>query len=104
MKQMKQTCFSDGVMLRRTPVAIAVMLAQGLTLAQPAANTLTYPAILKHQTFEVTFTGRRVSGQVPKRKSFTRLYQYPVHFCCGQSEVGYFIDLQVHIHGPQAAE
>ena len=39
MKQMKQTCFSDGVMLRRTPVAIAVMLAQGLALAQPAANT-----------------------------------------------------------------
>eukprot|EP01031_Cornospumella_fuschlensis_P006848 gene6848-8515_t len=26
-------------MLRRTPVAIAVMLAQGLALAQPAANT-----------------------------------------------------------------
>ena len=39
MKKMKTACFSDGVMLRRTPVAIAVLLAQGIAMAQPALNT-----------------------------------------------------------------
>lgn len=39
MKRIKTSCFPDGVILRRTPIALAVMLAQGLALAQPALNT-----------------------------------------------------------------
>ena len=31
--------FSDSVMLRRTPVALAIALMQGVALAQPAQNT-----------------------------------------------------------------
>jgi hypothetical protein len=39
MKPMKPVCFSDVVSLRRTPVALAVLLLHGLAFAQPAANT-----------------------------------------------------------------
>ena len=31
--------FSDRVMLRRTPIALAILMAQGVALAQPALNT-----------------------------------------------------------------
>ena len=36
---MKPTTFSDVIYLRRTPVALAVVLMHGLALAQPALNT-----------------------------------------------------------------
>ena len=39
MKPVKPLCFSDAVFLRRTPVALAVLLIQGFALAQPALNT-----------------------------------------------------------------
>ena len=39
MKQMKPTCLSDMVNMRRTPVAVAVILMHGFALAQPALNT-----------------------------------------------------------------
>ena len=39
MKSMIVNCFSDCVMLRRTPVALAVMVMHGFALAQPALNT-----------------------------------------------------------------
>lgn len=39
MKPMKPACFSDALMLRRTPVALAVLLMHGIAFAQPAANT-----------------------------------------------------------------
>jgi hypothetical protein len=40
MKKRTQTIgFSDGVMLRRTPIALAILMAQGVALAQPALNT-----------------------------------------------------------------
>ena len=39
MKQMKPTCLSDSVHMRRTPIAVAVILMHGFALAQPALNT-----------------------------------------------------------------
>ncbi|MDO9404673.1 MAG: hypothetical protein Q7T87_11640 [Polaromonas sp.] len=39
MKPMKPARFSDALMLRRTPIALAVLLVHGIALAQPAANT-----------------------------------------------------------------
>ena len=39
MKTMGTTCFSDRVMMSRTPIALAVMLAHGIAMAQPALNT-----------------------------------------------------------------
>ncbi len=39
MKPVKPLCFSDAVFLRRTPVALAILLIQGFALAQPALNT-----------------------------------------------------------------
>jgi hypothetical protein len=40
MKRRTQTIgFSDGAMLRRTPIALAILMAQGVALAQPALNT-----------------------------------------------------------------
>ena len=39
MKQMKPTCLSDAVYMRRTPIAVAVILMHGFALAQPALNT-----------------------------------------------------------------
>ena len=39
MKHLKPACLSDLVCLRRTPIAIAVLLMHGLALAQPALNT-----------------------------------------------------------------
>ncbi len=39
MKQIKPTCLSDMVNMRRTPVAVAVILMHGFALAQPALNT-----------------------------------------------------------------
>ena len=39
MKPIKPTTFSDLVYLRRTPVAVAVVLMHGFALAQPALNT-----------------------------------------------------------------
>ena len=39
MKQMRPTCVSDSVNMRRTPIAVAVILMHGFVLAQPALNT-----------------------------------------------------------------
>ena len=40
MRRPTQTIgFSDGVTLRRTPIALAILMAQGVALAQPALNT-----------------------------------------------------------------
>ncbi len=39
MKPMKPTCLSDVVNMRRTPIAVAVILMHGFALAQPALNT-----------------------------------------------------------------
>ena len=39
MKSLKPSCLSDAVNMRRTPIAIAVILMHGFSLAQPAANT-----------------------------------------------------------------
>ena len=39
MKRLRPTCLSDVVNMRRTPIAVAVILMHGLALAQPAANT-----------------------------------------------------------------
>ena len=39
MKRLKPSCLSDVVNLRRTPIAVAVILLHGFALAQPASNT-----------------------------------------------------------------
>ena len=39
MKSSKPSCLSDAVNMRRTPIAIAVILIHGFALAQPASNT-----------------------------------------------------------------
>ena len=39
MKHLKPTCLSDVVNMRRTPIAVAVILMHGFALAQPALNT-----------------------------------------------------------------
>ena len=39
MKRLKPTCLSDVVNMRRTPIAVAVILMHGFALAQPASNT-----------------------------------------------------------------
>ncbi|RZJ24160.1 MAG: hypothetical protein EOO54_10305 [Haliea sp.] len=39
MKSMTPACFSGALMLRRTPIALAVLLMHGMALAQPAAHT-----------------------------------------------------------------
>ena len=39
MKPLKPACLSDMVNLRRTPIAVAVILVHGFALAQPALNT-----------------------------------------------------------------
>mgnify|MGYP000473979908 CR=1 FL=1 len=39
MKHLKPSCLSDMVNMRRTPIAIAVILMHGFALAQPASNT-----------------------------------------------------------------
>ena len=39
MKRLKPTCLSDMVTVRRTPIALAVIVMHGFALAQPALNT-----------------------------------------------------------------
>ena len=39
MKRLIPTCLSDVVNMRRTPIAVAVVLMHSFALAQPAANT-----------------------------------------------------------------
>ena len=39
MKQLKPSCLSDVVNIRRTPIGLAMILMHGFVLAQPALNT-----------------------------------------------------------------
>ena len=39
MKTLKPACLSDAMMLRRTPISVAVLLMSSMAFAQPAANT-----------------------------------------------------------------
>ena len=39
MRFIKTTCFADALLIRRTPVALAILLVQSFALSQPAINT-----------------------------------------------------------------
>ena len=52
MKPVMYKCLSNAIVLRRTPVAIAIAVLQGVVLAQPAANTTSADASDAKSLFE----------------------------------------------------
>ena len=71
MKKMKSICLSNLVMMRRTPVAVAVVLMQGFALAQPALNTTSADVPEAKTLFETG--GQQGIGPRPFTSFFERL-------------------------------
>ena len=71
MKRLKPTCLSDVVNMRRTPIAIAVILMHSFALAQPAANTTSADAPDAKTLFETG--GQQGIGPRPFSSFFDRL-------------------------------
>ena len=71
MKSVYSPCFSDRVMMSRTPIALAILLAHGMVLAQPALNTTSADVPEAKTLFETT--GQQGIGPRPFASFLERL-------------------------------
>ncbi len=67
-------------------------------LAKTAAHTLSHLALTQYQAFEVSLAGSRTTDMTPDGEGLPGTYDHTMQLGDGQSQIGTFVLLQVHVH------